>query len=249
VVLSRGYRRLRRQPSGPADRDQPATGTPHVVAVPGLGLSVAVARRAPQRLALPWSVVRLPAFGLRARRGTDLCPERLADRLLCGLPTDGPVVLVGHSASCQIVAEAARRAPGRVAALVLIGPTTDPRGRSWPALVRRWLRTALHERPGQIPLLVWAYARTGLMSMARGMDTARHHRMDRALAAVTCPVLIVRGRNDAICPADWAAALAEAAPRGRADTLPAGAHMVPITHPDALAARTAAFLDERVLER
>jgi pimeloyl-ACP methyl ester carboxylesterase len=216
------------------------------VAVPGLGLSVAVARRVLDRLPrAAGSVVLLPAFGLRARRGT-ATPEQLGHRLLDRLP-DEPAVLIGHSASCQLVAETALRAPGRVAALVLVGPTTDPRAATWPALVRRWLRTAAHERPGQIPLLVRAYARTGLVSMARGMDAARRHRLDHALAHVTCPVLVVRGRHDAICPPDWAADLAACAPEGRAETLPAGAHMVPITQADALAARITAFLDERVV--
>jgi pimeloyl-ACP methyl ester carboxylesterase len=216
------------------------------VAVPGLGLSAAVARRTLDRLpAAARSAVLLPAFGLRARRDTHVTPEELARRLLDRLP-DEPSVLVGHSASCQVVAEAALRAPARVAALVLVGPTTDPRAAAWPPLVRRWLRTAAHERPGQVPLLVWAYARTGLVSMARGMDAARRHRLDRALARVTCPVLVVRGPHDAICPADWAADLAARAPDGRSETLPAGAHMVPITHAGALAERIAAFLEERV---
>jgi len=220
-----------------------------VVAVPGLGLSTTVAQRALERLpGVAHAVVLLPAFGHRAPRDTDPAPGPLADLLLADLP-DAPAVLVGHSASCPIVAEVARRAPSRVAALVLIGPTTDPRAATWPGLVRRWLRTAVHERPSQIPLLVRTYARTGLVSMARGMDAARHHRLDLTLAELTCPVLIVRGPHDAICPADWAAALAAATPQGSAETLPAGAHMVPVTHPDALAARIAAFLDERAASR
>jgi pimeloyl-ACP methyl ester carboxylesterase len=219
-----------------------------VVAVPGLGLSVAVARRTLDRLpGVDGAVVLLPGFGHRVPRGTPVAPDRLAPLLLDRLPAGGPVVLVGHSASCQIVAEAAVQAPGRVAALVLVGPTTDPRAATWPALGGRWLRTAAHERPGQIPLLVRAYARTGLLSMARGMDAARHHRLASTVAAVACPVLVVRGRHDAICPADWAAALAAGTGDGRAETLPAGAHMVPITCADALAGRIAAFLEERVL--
>ena len=46
-----------------------------------------------------------------------------------------------------------------------------------------------------------------------------------------------------IAPADWTAALATAAPHGLAHTLPAGGHMVPITHPAALAAVIEEFLD------
>ena len=76
------------------------------------------------------------------------------------------------------------------------------------------------------------------------MQAARRHRLDATLATVRCPVLVVRGPHDAICAADWAAALAAAAPRGCAVTLPAGGHMVPVTHPDALAAQIATVLGE-----
>jgi pimeloyl-ACP methyl ester carboxylesterase len=141
------------------------------------------------------------------------------------------------------VAAAAARAPHRVAGLLLVGPTTDPRAAGWPALAARWLRTAVHERPGQAPRLAHDYARTGLGAMRRGMDAARRDRIDRALGTVACPVLVVRGRHDRIAPADWAAALAAVAPQGRARTLPAGGHLVPITHPAALAAVVAGFLD------
>jgi pimeloyl-ACP methyl ester carboxylesterase len=211
-----------------------------VVAVPGLGLSVEVACRALRRIPdVHPSVRTLPGYGCPARSGTPLAPERLAGLLLDAL---APAVLVGHSASCQVVTEAAVRAPERVRALVLVGPTTDPRAVPWRVLVARWLRTAAHEHPGQVPLLVAAYARTGPPAMVRAMDAARRHRLDHALAAVRCPVLVVRGAHDAICPADWAERLAAAAPDGRAATLPAGGHMLPITHPADLAARISAFL-------
>lgn len=226
-----------------ASRRPPGDG-PQLVAVPGLGLSAAVPRHTLERLALPSQVVELPGFGLPAPRGTALAPPELAELLLArldALPAGG-AVLFGHSASCQIVAEAAERAPARVAGLVLVGPTTDPRARSWPALAARWLRTAGHERPGQLPRLVHDYARTGLGPMVRGMGAARRHRIDRTLAAVACPVLVVRGRRDRIAPADWTTALAAATPHGRTRTLPAGGHMVPITHPAALAAVIEEFL-------
>ena len=178
--------------------------------MPGLGLSVAVARPALNRLSgFPRAVVLLPAFGRPAAGRLELAPGRLGKLLLSDLPANGPLVLVGHSASCQTVAETAVLAPDRIAGLVLVGPTTDPRAATWPALGRRWLRTAVHERPSQVPLLVRAYARTGLISMARGMNAAR--RPDRPHSGRgDLPVRVVRGRHDAICPADWAAELAEA---------------------------------------
>jgi pimeloyl-ACP methyl ester carboxylesterase len=91
-------------------------------------------------------------------------------------------------------------------------------------MVRRWLATARHERPGQVPTLVRQYHRTTLRTMARAMDAARNDRIDQAIAEVHCPALVVRGPHDRICPPDWAASLAPT------ETLPVGGHMVPLTH-------------------
>src|SRR4029453_7065120 len=117
------------------------TAPPVARLVPGLGLDGAAWRPTVESLPPAWSrgldVALLPGYAERAARRTDLRPVALAELLLdrwC--PADRQVVLVGHSASCQVVAEAARRRPDRVAGLVLVGPTTDPRARSWPSLVR-----------------------------------------------------------------------------------------------------------------
>jgi pimeloyl-ACP methyl ester carboxylesterase len=216
-----------------------------LVAVPGLGLSVDVPARTLRRLqqVVGSTIVALPGYGLPPRDGVAMDPPALAARLLEQLDTAqvAEAVLFGHSASCQIVVEAAVRAPTRVVGVVLVGPTTDSRAVRWPALAVRWLRTAVWERPGQVPILARDYHQTGLVAMARAMDAARRHRIDRLLARVACPVLVVRGRHDRIAPADWVSALAALALQGRAVTLPAGAHMVPVTHPGALAAHIEAF--------
>ena len=217
-----------------------------VVAVPGLGLSVEVPART-LRLLQPVvgsTVVALPGYGVPRRSGTATDPAALAARLRGELDMlhVGRAVLLGHSASCPIVVEVALQEPARVVGLILVGPTTDPRAARWSRLAVRWLRTAVWERPGQVPVLARDYRRTGLLDMARSMDASRRHRIGRALTTVSCPVLVVRGRHDRIAPADWVAALGELAPQGRAVTLPAGAHMVPITHTTALAAETDAFL-------
>jgi pimeloyl-ACP methyl ester carboxylesterase len=60
------------------------------------------------------------------------------------------------------------------------------------------------------------------------MYAARGDRIDHAITAVTCPVLVLRGPHDAIAPADWTARLAAGRAR-RAVTLAAGGHMVPLT--------------------
>ena len=217
--------------------------------VPGLGLDRAAWSPTLARLAAggrtDLEVVELHGYGRRGGSRADLRPGALAEELLAACP-EAPVVLMGHSASCQVVAEAARQRPDRVAGLVLVGPTTDSRARSWPSLSGRWLATACRERPGQVPTLVRQYARTGVGTMVRAMDAARRHDVGQALAGARCPALVLRGRHDRICPGDWAAHLAGTAaandPRSRCTTLDAGAHMVPLTHGRLVAAEVGRFL-------
>jgi pimeloyl-ACP methyl ester carboxylesterase len=218
----------------------------HLVCVPGLGLETtewrSVARSLGRLLGTDVVAQALPGYGVRPVAGEDLGPAALGTRLAIDLPHR--TVLVGHSASCQLVARAAAVVPGRVAAVVLVGPTTDPRAASWPRLTARWLRTAVRERPWQVPLLARSYARTGLLWMRRAMEVARHHDIRRDLCRLTAPVLVVRGQHDRISTSDWVGELASLAPAGSAAaTLPAGGHMVPITHGDLLAEAIAGWLD------
>lgn len=217
--------------------------TAPLLLVPGLGLDGRAWRPTLRALGVPESrgnaVATLPGFGRRPAERDDLRPAALGARLaaerLAGV--GAPLILVGHSASCQVVAHAALLAPQQVSALVLVGPTTDPRAASWPRLGGRFLRTALWERPGQVPLLAHSYARTGPLWMLRTMDAARREDLRTSLRELDCPVVVVRGRHDRICPEDWARELTAVAASGsRTVTLGTGAHMVPLTHGEVLAA-------------
>jgi pimeloyl-ACP methyl ester carboxylesterase len=217
------------------------------VLVPGLGLGApgwgpTVAAFVRHGTALGrTAVVELPGYGLPADADRDLTPSALAGVLVDRwLPAGERRVLLGHSASCQVVAHAAAQAPGRVAGLVLVGPTTDPRAATWPRLVARWLRTAAHEQPWQVPLLVRMYHRTGAVTMLRAMEAARRQGIEEAVADSGCPVLLLRGVHDRIAPADWCRTVA-AAGQGTVVTLPAGGHMVPLTHARLVAEAVAAF--------
>jgi pimeloyl-ACP methyl ester carboxylesterase len=167
----------------------------------------------------------------------------LAERL------EGPVTLLGHSSSCQVVAHAARLRPGLVRAVVLIGPTTDPRTTSWRALAAAWLRTAAHEDPRQVPSLVRQYRRTTLRSMRATMDASRRDDLTATLEHVGCPVLLLRGKHDRIARQDWLEQLARSGPDRLVAMLPAGAHMVPLTHPELVASAVTALLEEHRLSR
>jgi pimeloyl-ACP methyl ester carboxylesterase len=225
------------------------TGAP-VWCVPGLGLDERAWRPTLDALgrgrpSTGHRVVALPAYGVRPQRGQDLAPRALAVRvaaLLADLP--GPVVLAGHSASSQVVAATAALAPDRVSAVVVVGPTTDPTAATWPRLATRWVRTARRETPRQVPVLVDTYRRTGLAWMARAMDAARREDVREDLHRVRCPVLVVRGPHDRICPEDWATEVAAAGPAASvAVTLSAGGHMVPLTHGEGVAGAVRRFLD------
>jgi pimeloyl-ACP methyl ester carboxylesterase len=199
-----------------------------LVLVPGLGLD----RRssAALRARIPAAVVHLPGMGLAEPAPS---VDELGSRLL-GELGEGPVVLVGHSQSCQAVAAAARDA--RVVGLVLLGPTTDPRLRSVAGLVQQWVRTALQEPVRTMPLVLAQWWRTGPRAMAALWRSAAPDRIDRRLDGLAVPVIVVRGTRHRLCPHDWAAHLAATAPLGRLVELAGAAHLTPQTHPAEIAA-------------
>jgi len=212
----------------PGAGDVPAAGDVAVVFVPGLGLGPESSQPTRRFLDRPCSVITLPGFGQPAPAAQDLCPAALATMLLDRLGSQR-AVLVGHSSSCQIVAEAAAAAPERVVGVALVGPTTDPAMRTWARMAVRWLATAVHERPSMVPSLLRQYARTGLLSMYRAMDAARRHDIEAALGRAPARQVVLRGRHDRIAPPHWVERLARAG-GGQAVTLPGGGHMIVITH-------------------
>jgi pimeloyl-ACP methyl ester carboxylesterase len=213
----------------------PEAWSPTIRALAGLGFD------ADSMVAAP-----LPGYGWSAGRHEDLDPAQLARRLVDqALAAGERHLLLGHSASCQVVAHAAALTPDRVVGLILVGPTTDPRARTWPSLVARWCATARHEPPWQVPTLVRQYTRTGLVTMLRAMNAARRDRIDVVLRRLACPVLVLRGVEDRIVPADWAEVLVADAREAFTVTLPAGGHMVPLTQPELVAPAIAEFLAGR----
>jgi pimeloyl-ACP methyl ester carboxylesterase len=228
-----------------------------LVLVPGLGLDAESWSPTVRALHRSGTVdgdsartVLLPGYGQPGRARQRLSPEVLARAVIDQLDPRRPVLLLGLSAGCQVAAHVALQAPDRVAALVLVGPTTDPRAPTWPRLVRRWVATACFERPQQLPALVRQYRRTGVVTMARALDAARRDRVQDVLPQLACPVLVVRGAHDRIAPQDWVASLTDGpgtdatgnGAQRRWVTLAAGAHMVPFTHGELVAGAVGDFL-------
>jgi pimeloyl-ACP methyl ester carboxylesterase len=214
-----------------------AATVPEIVLVPGMGLDERSSARLRRRIG--GTVVILPGMGRRCAVGT---LDELAGQLLAALGP-GPVVLIGHSQSSQVVVAAAER-DRRIVGVVLLGPTTDPRMRPLRVLAQRWLRTAVHERWWQLPLVLAQWLRTGPAAMSALWRQLAGDRIDEDLCRVAVPVVVVRGSRDALCPHDWAAHLAGRAPRGRLVELPGAAHMTPQTRPAELARLVADLLRE-----
>ncbi|WP_244931322.1 alpha/beta hydrolase [Nocardioides sp. W7] len=212
-----------------------------MAAVPGLGLGVEAWRPALAALGAGHATIHLlPGYGAPIESARTPSPTQLAGRLCDRLAPSSTVFAL--SSSCQLVAHAARLRPDLVRRIVLVGPTTDPRARSWAGLAGLWLRTAVHEEPRQLPSLVRQYRRTTLRSMYATMDVCRHDSLQVTLSRVGCPVVLVRGVRDRIARRDWVQTLAGTAPERVVVEIPAGAHLVPMTHPALFAERVAPVL-------
>jgi pimeloyl-ACP methyl ester carboxylesterase len=215
---------------------QGVPGVPEVVLVPGLGalgymLDLLHACGAWTRA----SLLDLPGFGSPV---TARLPVRLEELTAVAAeclpaPPAPPVVLLGHSTGAQLALRAAAAHPARVAALVLVGITFTPEVRANHLRLVPQLRTYLFERPRELVVTAPDLAR-GRRRVVRYIEEALHDDPEDHLTAVTCPVAVLRGRRDALCPEPFARALAARARDGVAVTLP-GSHNVPYTHPGAVA--------------
>ncbi|MGW6200273.1 alpha/beta fold hydrolase [Kribbella sp. NPDC055110] len=203
-----------------------------VVLVPGLGLGPESYARTVEHLVTPYHVVTLPGYGEPAGTREDLHPRALAVALAGKIRERS--VLVGHSASCQIVVELAIRYPELAHALVLAAPTGDVRLSSWVDRAVRLVGSAIPDVPKLVRISP-QYARTTLPTIARAGEASRHHDLAAVMPQVKVPVVLVRGRYDLMCTAEWVERLAELS-HGEARTLNSGAHMPVVTNGPELAA-------------
>ncbi|QFZ20197.1 alpha/beta fold hydrolase [Saccharothrix syringae] len=214
-------------------------GEPVVVVVPGLGalgyLVDALAGCA------AWSrpfLLDVPGFGHRPPRPCAAEVPAVADAVVRWLDLvvgDRPVVLVGHSTGAQAALHVAALHPGRVGALVLMGPTFPPEQRRFPGLLRNYFRNSRREPPGLLPVTVPYYARGGPRELVRFVRSGQRDRPEQVITGVRCPTLLVRGEHDAFSPRDWVDRLTAAAPDGWSETAP-GAHTFPYQHGGATSA-------------
>jgi pimeloyl-ACP methyl ester carboxylesterase len=181
---------------------------------------------------------------------------------------EGPILTVGFSMGAIVAVEMAVQAPKRIAGLVLIGynATADlPERAAHRPLQQAEVRAGGLERVlveelkpnylaaanrADLPLLTLLRD----MGMALGPEVfvrqseALRTRADRvdALTRLPCPVLLMAGEEDALCPPDWHRRWQGLIPEAELHVAASG-HMLPLEAPLVLAERLIAWLAARAL--
>lgn len=227
------------------------TGAPPMLLVHGLAVSHRYLMPTAAALAPRYPVVipDLPGFGLsgKPRRVYDVAElaEHLAAWLAwLGLP---PVCALGNSFGAEVAAMLAARHPEAVAALVLVGPTSDPTARTRRAQIGRWLVDLAGEDPRQASILARDVRDARPRRVFGSLGHSVRHPMEQTLAEVRAPTLLLRGEKDTIAPARWLREAARLVPAGALGTIAGSAHNAITTGgPEVARAVTAFLAAERV---
>lgn len=190
-----------------------------------------------------WTV-DLPGYGHSGKPRRPLTLRELSAALAGWLSAARvtPACLLGCSFGCQIVTHLAVSHPGLADRLVLSGPTVDPRSRTWPRLIARWLRNSVNEDPRMLPLNIADYVDAGPRRVMTAFRESIRDRIEDRLPDITVPTLVVRGELDKMGPPGWAKEVAHLLPDGRLVTVPGTPHMVPFRAPCDLAALVTRFV-------
>ncbi|MCE0538216.1 alpha/beta hydrolase [Kineosporia rhizophila] len=213
---------------------------PEALLVHGIGVSGRYFAPLTGNLARTHRVVvpDLPGFGAGGRPRPALSITEQAEALETVLHRTGlqNPVLVGHSMGCQVVTELAVRNPGLAAAVVLIGPVTDPDAPT--ALRQAWRlgRDTLGEPMHLNALVLRDYLRGGPRSFFGTLPHMLGYPLPERLAKVLVPVVLIRGEHDPIAPARFLHRLAEQVPDAEVLEIPHARHLAMAVHPEPVAA-------------
>ena len=130
---------------------------------------------------------------------------QLAARLAAQPPID---VLIGLSVGAQAAAVAAAATPDRVRHLMLVSPTVDPRARSAPQLLGRWLAGGRLEPARLLREQAPEWWRAGPRRLAQLVGSALEIRLEQVLTGWPGGLTVVHGEADVITSHGYAAALA-----------------------------------------
>lgn len=219
---------------------QPATTRRPLVLVHGVGVSSRYMVPLALRLAHESAVYApdLPGFGLSDKPRRPLGVPELADALREWLDAVGldRVDLLGHSLGSQVIVDLAARHPERVERLVLVGPTLEPRLRTYLQQIPRWPSALAREPISLLPILMGDYLATGPIRMLQSISLMFEDRIEEKLPLVGAPTLVVRGSGDVLVSERWAEEVAARLPDGRLTVVDGAAHALHYGAPDLLAA-------------
>jgi 2-hydroxy-6-oxonona-2,4-dienedioate hydrolase len=229
-----------------SSREWSATGLP-VVFVPGLGASGRTMLPTARLVSAQRSVfvVDPPSHGESENPDRPLSLQGYAAFLAAWLDALQleRAVLAGHSFGSQMLVELAVQHPARVAGLVLISPTVDPRARTVTAQLARLLLDAPREPPSLLLLLSQDYLLIGFRDLRDLGRNAIDDRVEEKLPSITAPTLVVRGERDPLVPDRWAEQIASLL-HTQVVMIPKGTHAVQYQSADAVAQALNDFLTE-----
>lgn len=158
-----------------------------------------------------------------------------------------PVILMGHSMGCQIIAHAARLTPEVCDGLVLMSPTVNKweRRLRWQAwrLAQDFLR-----EPIQASLLVFKdYLRMGFGRYLRTTQYMIQDTIEETIAGTSRPVLIIHGGRDPIVPRRWVEYLKDRISHAMVREIPGAPHIVQFSRARDVAAMCRRWLASRGL--
>ncbi|MET4094106.1 alpha/beta hydrolase [Arthrobacter sp. UYCu712] len=236
-----------RQPAVDADGGPagPPSG-PAVVLVHGIGVSHRYLQRLHGELARSADTysIDLPGFGATPRPEATLSVSDHATYILGAMEQLGVLdfVLVGHSMGSQFAIEVALQQPGRIPALVLMGPVVDSRRRTVAQQALALGRDSLlFESPSSNALVLTDYLRCGPSWYLKTLRVMMGYPTEERIAGVSAPVLVLRGANDPVASADWCRRLAGLAVAGRFVEIQGTGHVVQHNRPAEVAGAIASF--------
>jgi len=219
-----------------------------IVLVHGLGLSCRYMLPTAQALMDEYAVFipDLPGFGDSTKPDKVFTIDELADSLAAWLERIRlqRVVLLGNSLACQIIAAALHRHPTIATVAILQGPTTPPRERNVLWQLVRWRQNLGYDPPDMMAISRDDYVKCGRWRVWKTFYYGLRDPMEKRLAHIRQPTLVVRGELDPICSREWACDIARRLPAGRFAEIPGVAHTLVFTAPTQLANVTKQFLHD-----
>jgi pimeloyl-ACP methyl ester carboxylesterase len=233
-----------------ASRRPIAPGRPAVVLVHGIGMSHRYLSRLHDVLAADGPVfsIDLPGYGGLPKPPHDVDVVTMAQGLgevIASLEA-GPVILVGHSMGSQWVMEAAVQRPELVRHVVAIGPVTDARHRTVFAQMRALAIDSLGEPPLINAIVFTDYVRCGPQWYLAQVRHMLRYPIEARAAALSMPLLVMRGGRDPIAGVEWCRSLRDSAGEADLVEIPRHHHVAQHSAPIAVARAIDAYTSAAV---